>query len=418
MNYLLNIAIDKYNDCSFTPLNNAVHDARKFEKILTENYDFEVYESLFDENASRKNIIESLNTLSSILIENDCLIIYFAGHGTLHTKTVKGFWIPQDATNAVSDFIPNSTIIDIISGMDAKHIALIIDSCFSGAFLTQTRSISNFHYTKLNENRSRWVLSSGRNEKVSDGQPGIGSPFSVILNEFLEKNSLRAFSFMELAIAVSKGTGSIAQQQPIFAHIEGVGHENGQIIFNLKNASIITEVEDSALLEIVISYESAIKLKELGFPQSSIFGYYKGKNSVIVKRSDTLVNLICSAYTYEEVVSFIPEEIEVDENTYLARMDGYDKLELREDGDYETANVVFQRTFIKDTPFMAICECKKRMVAFSMTEDGYYNNLICWGKNQAESASLMILELLREKKIDITKLPITSGLASCGVSAR
>ncbi len=401
MNYLLNIAIDNYDGKSFTTLNNAVHDAKKLEKILTENYDFETIDSLINENASRKNIIEVLNRILNELTADDSLIIYYAGHGTLHPKTQKGFWIPQDATRVVSDFVPNSTIIDIISGVDAKHIILISDSCFSGTFLTQTRGTTKYHYTKLNENKSRWVLSSGRHENVSDGQPGIGSPFAVILNEFLERNRNEIFSFAELATNVIKGTGSVAKQQPIFAHLEGVGHEDGQFIFNLDKTITPSPPEDSELLKIVITYETALKLKELGFPQSSIFGYYKDNGSVVVRRSNSAIDFICSAYTYEEVVVFIPEQIEVDENTYLARFDGYDKVELREDGEHEPAQVTFQRTFVEETPFMALCECKRRMVAFSMTEDGYYNNLICWGKSQADSAALMILELIKEKKIQI-----------------
>lgn len=401
MNYLLNIAIDKYDDSSFTTLNNAVHDAKKLGKILTDKYDFELLESLYNENANRKNIIEVLNLLPTKLIEEDNLIIYFAGHGSLHNKTQKGFWIPQNATNTVSDFIPNSTIVDIISGIDARHILLIIDSCFSGAFLTQTRGNPKFHYSKLNESKSRWVLSSGRREPVSDGQPGVGSPFAVILNDFLEKNSTSTFSFIELANAVIKGTGTVAKQQPVFAHIEGVGHNDGQLVFNINKTPLPTNTEDSILLKIVVPYQSAIELKELGIPQSSIFGYYSENGSIIVKRCDTLINFNCSAYTYEEIVVFIPDEIEVDENTYLARFDGYDKVELREDGDHEPAHVIFQRTYVAETPFMAICECKRRMVAFSITEDGYYNNLICWGTNQADSAALMILELNKENKFRI-----------------
>src|SRR5690606_24323478 len=140
-------------------------------------------------------------------------IIHFAGHGSIHPKTEKGFWIPQNAENSISDFIPNSTIIDTILGIDAKHILLIVDSCFSGSLLSQTRASVEFHYSKLNESKSRWVLASGRNEKVSDGNPGSGSPFSIILNEFLKQNTYNTFSVSELATAVTKGTGSIAKQQ-------------------------------------------------------------------------------------------------------------------------------------------------------------------------------------------------------------
>jgi hypothetical protein len=403
-NFLLNIAINKYDKGVFSPLNNAVQDATRLEKILIEKYGFElVQESLFNENANRKNIIESINSLASTLTEDDNLIIHFAGHGSIHPKTKKGFWIPQDASNSISDYIPNSTIVDSISGIDAKHILLILDSCFSGTFLAQTRAAAGFHYLKLNESKSRFVLSSGRHEEVSDGQPGAGSPFSIILNEFLEKNSSKPFSVTELATAVSKGTGSITRQQPIFAHIEGVGHQDGQMVFNLSkrnDADSLLKI-DSKLSRIVISFESAKELQSLGLKQKSIFGYYRENSSVVLKMNSTSTNFICSAYTYEEIAEFIPENIEVDEETFLARMDGYAKLGKTEDGYYDYATVSFQRTETLGKPYMSICRCRGRMVAFSKTADGYYNNLICWGVNQAESAALMIMELIKENKIEI-----------------
>jgi hypothetical protein len=400
--FLLNIAIDNYENGQFLPLNNAVLDAEKLEKVLIEKYGFELtQDSLFNEDATRKNIIEAINNLSTFLTKDDNIIIHFAGHGSIHSKTKKGFWIPQDAGNSVSDYIPNSTIVDYITGIDAKHIFLILDSCFSGTFLEQSRNNNELHYKKLNQSQSRWVLSSGRHEKVSDGKPGLGSPFSVVLNEFLEQNSSTSFSVAEVAIAVSKGTGGTTKQQPIFAHIEGVGHKDGQMVFNLTNAVNIdtSQVIDVELSQIVLPYESAIDIKELGFPQKSIFAYYKQNGTKVLKRYVKKTNFICSAFTYEEIAKFIPEHIEVDEDTFIARIDGYDKLGKPDEGTYDFANVSFQRTEILDTPYMAICKCRGRMVAFSKTEDGYYNNLISWGKNQAESAAIMIIELVKEKKI-------------------
>ncbi|WP_419211349.1 caspase family protein [Maribacter sp. X9] len=403
-NFILNIAINNYGNSAFPKLNNAVNDAKKFETILLENYGFEtITDSLFDENATRKNIIESLNKLSTLTTNSDNLIIYFAGHGSIHPKTKKGYWIPQDAENQISDFIPNSTIVDAIYGIDAKHILLILDSCFSGSFLNQTRSQVEHHYLKLNESKSRWVITSGRDEKVSDGKPGIGSPFSVILNEFLEQNTAKTFSVSELATIVSKGTGNSSKQQPIFAHIEGVGHQDGQMIFNLANeVKLKAPVEvQTDLSKIVVPLEASKKIKKLGLSKKSIFGFYKNNDSIIVKLNDSKNDFICNAYTYEEITEYIPEFIDVDEETYIANLTNYEKLGKPEEGTFDYATVSFERTFIKDTPYMAICKCRGQMVAFSKTEDGYYNNLICWGINQAESAALMIIALEKENKLKI-----------------
>lgn len=236
-NYILTIAIDKYKDNYFKVLNNSKFDAKRFQTVLIEKYGFEdVQDPLFDNLASRANIIDALNNLGGVLTANDKLIIYFAGHGLIHIKTKKGFWIPYDAThNSSHNYINNSTIIDSIEAIDAKHILVISDSCFAGTLLTQTRGFDvNKHYTKLEEKKSRWLLASGREEKVSDGLPGKGSPFANSLISFLENNKSKCFSFSELAVNVTKDTGSIANQQPIWGQIDVFRIEGGEMVFKIK----------------------------------------------------------------------------------------------------------------------------------------------------------------------------------------
>jgi hypothetical protein len=145
--------------------------------------------------------------------------------------------------------------------------------------------------------------------------------------------------------------------------------------------------KDSDLNRIVIPIDIAEKLKNLGVPQKSIFGYFDSEN------------FVCSAYTFEEITDFIPDMIELTEKTYIARFDGYDKI-TPEQLDSGFAEVSYQRTDqVGETPFMAVCRYKGSMVAFSITNEGRYNNLICWGHNQAEAAALMLIALIEEGKI-------------------
>lgn len=406
-NYLLAIAIDRYIDKSYPVLNNAKLDAERFIKALTERYGFQlVQEPIFDEAANRKNIIEAINNLSNFLTAEDKIIIYFAGHGTINPKTKKGYWIPNDAGTSISDYVPNSSIIDAIEGIDARHILLISDSCFAGAFLNVSRNASDNHYKKLDELKSRWIFSSGRQEIVSDGQPGIGSPFALSLNDFLEKNRNEYFSVSELMVNVSMKTGTIAKQQPISAHIEHVGHDGGQMIFKLTDYKADEQVDvDRELEKVVVSYDIAKKLQEIGLNERSIFGYYRHVDgSIITKKNDGSKDFVCNAYLFEELSKLIPHDIDVDENTYLARFDGYDKLTKEEiESEFLGAEVTYQRTFVIDTPYMSICRCKGRMVAFSITKEGLYHNLICWGVNQADTAGKMFIELYKERKILLPK---------------
>lgn len=399
-NYLFAIAIDKYASNKIIPLNNAVQDTEKLVEVLTRKYSFEIgLESLYNECATRKNIIDKLNDLSFLVTKEDSLFIYFAGHGDYNGLTQKGYWVSYDSGVSLSDYVPNSTVVDILSGFEAKHILLVIDSCFSGSFLSQMRSSNEMHYRELHNSKSRWVITSGRNEKVSDGKVGKGSPFAIILTEFFNKNSSFTFSVGELAVAISKSVGSISNQQPLFGFINELGHEGGQFVFNLgKSPNEEAFNSQDELNKIVISYDTAKMLRQNGMQQESIFGYYQLGDKIILKKKDTNSHFDCSAFTYEELTQFIPEEIAVDPGTYIARFDGYDELGEPEEGMFDYASVTFQRTETIESPFMAICKCRGRMVAFSKTKDGY-NNLIAWGKNQAESAALIWKLLKDENKV-------------------
>ena len=71
---------------------------------------------------------------------------------------------------------------------------------------------------------SRWILTSGREEKVSDGQPGVGSPFSRAICELLENNNEPIISG-DLFNHVIKYTSKNSKQQSIAAHIENCGSQ-------------------------------------------------------------------------------------------------------------------------------------------------------------------------------------------------
>jgi hypothetical protein len=243
-NFLFVIGIDKYSS-DHDDLKNAVYDTERVKNILVERYGFELIEEpLLNEHATRSNIIEALNRLANLVTEEDNLLIYHAGHGIMNARTSKGFWIPSDAQKQVSDYIPNSTVKDAIESIKAKHIFLVSDSCFSGTFLSTRSSGTERHFSKLDEIKSRWVLTSGRLEKVSDGEPGKGSPFANYFIKKLSENKNKFLSVSELIEFVSISTGSSSSQQPIGAHIENVGHEGGQMVLTLK-AEYVKETSEA-----------------------------------------------------------------------------------------------------------------------------------------------------------------------------
>lgn len=236
-NFLFVIGISEYKSDRHINLSNPVSDCEKIVDLLISRYSFElIAKPLFNADATRDNIINELNQIIQIVTDQDNLIILFAGHGFMHPTTKQGFWIPFDAESKISDFIPNSTIKDYIESIDSKHTLIIVDSCFSGTFFTQTREGNEeYFYSKIDKLKSRYGLTSGGEEPVSDGRPGHSSPFTNSLVKILVQNTNKYISTNEIINYVVKVTGANSKQQPFGAYIESVNHEGGQMVLILKD---------------------------------------------------------------------------------------------------------------------------------------------------------------------------------------
>ena len=131
--YLLAVGIDKYVE--WPQLKTAVNDARGVEKLLRDQYRFDSVISLYDGDATRQKIMEKLRSLTSTLKVDDSLVIFYSGHGHFDEVTETGSWIPVEASmKDDSTWLDNTKIKSYIRSMQARHVLLISDSCFSGDF--------------------------------------------------------------------------------------------------------------------------------------------------------------------------------------------------------------------------------------------------------------------------------------------
>lgn len=244
---LFAIGIDNYKSSVWDNLSNAVLDTKTIVTILKDKYNFELYpEPLYNEKATKENIYRSFNELKQFADSEDNIIIIFAGHGQMHQQTQRGYWVPYEATISIETFMENSVIKDFIEDIDTKHIWLISDSCFSGTFLTKTRGIlKEKKYAELDQLKSRWMLASGREEKVSDGQPGLHSPFSKYLIKYLETNENAYTSLTEIIRYVSFLTANNSKQNPRGAAIDNINHEGGEMILTLTESFVKTNIEET-----------------------------------------------------------------------------------------------------------------------------------------------------------------------------
>ena len=130
--YALIIGVDDYKG-SWSPLENAVHDARAIEKLLRSKYRFNQIRTLYNEAATRENIINEFLWLVENAKQNDNVLIYYSGHGEFEKKLNKGYWVPVDAqTASISIYISNSDIQTFLGSIASKHTLMVADACFSG----------------------------------------------------------------------------------------------------------------------------------------------------------------------------------------------------------------------------------------------------------------------------------------------
>lgn len=252
-NHLLVIGIDTYSN-GIPPLNNAVRDAKAFRDILIQDFQFEEKRvtTLFDKQATKKNLLATFDSLLESLTDLDSLVVYFSGHGELHEATDRGYWIPVDAVNGDrSTFLSNSEVVDFFKFCKAHHIFSIVDSCFSGSLFESKRG--NSVQERLDNIPSRWLLTAGRKEPVSDGALGKNSPFATSLLVQLKNNEENALWCSDLCNRVLRAVEfNVQEQTPRGEPLQNVGHHGGQFVFYKKGfspkkeATQITEKQSSA----------------------------------------------------------------------------------------------------------------------------------------------------------------------------
>jgi WD40 repeat protein len=231
-NYLFTIGINSYKD--YPVLSNAKKDAEDVKKALITKYKIntENTKELLDNDASSKNILDALNNYVDNLTENDQLIIYYSGHGHYNKQLDEGYWIPVDAMRGKElDFLPNSTLVKYLKAIPAKHIFLVVDACFSGSLMSSgTRGFLE----NVTQFKSRWALTSGRYEVVSDGLEGKNSPFAEYFIKYLNENTKPKFAVSEIVGYVKQAVSNNAEQTPWGNAIRNAGDEGGEFIFELK----------------------------------------------------------------------------------------------------------------------------------------------------------------------------------------
>lgn len=229
-NYFLGIGIDKYK--TWPILNNAKNDVIKFSELLKTKYGFDSTFLLLDEQATRKNIINNIREFLKKTGPNDNVVIYLSGHGN-EDQLADGdyYFIPQEAeADDVTGAVKSTDIVDNFKKIRAKRCLLIVDACYSGMITNSVNQpgqpITSATDLESSENAPcKWIVTSGRATKVSDGEKGKNSPFATVLINYLREHEDNASLKMPRLIDFLKEKVKelSKQQEPLGMPIEGRG---------------------------------------------------------------------------------------------------------------------------------------------------------------------------------------------------
>lgn len=225
------LVIGEQNYQFLPKLRAAAKDAEVVSKVLEVRYGFKV-NTLID--ATRRDILLALSEYRSSLTNEDNLLIYYAGHGWLDEQADSGYWLPIEAVelNQV-DWISMGTLTSAVRALEAKHVLIVADSCFSGK-LARGLHISQRtedYFTRIAKKRTRVVLTSGGLEPVLDG--GGRDGHSVFASTFIEvlKDNTELIDGSTLFTRIRRPVMLKAQQVPEYSDIRMAGHEGGDFIF-------------------------------------------------------------------------------------------------------------------------------------------------------------------------------------------
>ena len=222
----LMIAVDTYQAPGIPKLGTPPADVAAVGAALNDHLG---YETRILRNPGKMEIAAALRALGREVGEQDKVIVYYAGHGYEIAETGTGYWLPADAgTDSARNWLSNNDIARFLSRMPAKHVMLVSDSCYSGAFTKEQKvdaaALRTLTKDEIRQRRSVMALSSGGDEPVADGE--VNSPFAASLLSRVRTLPTDAEGY-KLFLQVRDDVTREVPQTPQYGVVRTAGYDQG-----------------------------------------------------------------------------------------------------------------------------------------------------------------------------------------------
>ncbi len=269
------IGIDRYQDPAWPPLLRATTGAKAVAAMLRQR-GFKV-RALYDEEATRQKILNTLEEVAQRLESSDEVLFYFSGHGYTFSLGGKdsGYIVPHDGVDRAS-YIPVKELQERSQELGwARHQLFLMDSCYSG-FLGLTRGPASFLSRKpqtllhLRQRISRRFITAGsKDQRVADDGDSEYSLFTGRLLAAIEDGQADSsgddwVTFSEL-VAYLQEHASSPLQTPSGGQLRG--DEGGSLVLSVKpNVSFPTPDPESS----IVDQEAALHAPLLSSPSTEV----------------------------------------------------------------------------------------------------------------------------------------------------
>jgi uncharacterized caspase-like protein len=182
--YVVAVGINKYKNQNLN-LNYARADAEDFIVRVKWNegklYSRVISYTFFDEQATKNNIIQSLEEISGLADPSDVFFFYYAGHGSLVGQDF--YFIPHECTRLYEEgalkqeALYAGTIQDLFSKIKALKQVVIMDACQSGGsveLLAQRGAASEKAIAQLSRSAGVHVMASAGSEQFATEYRDLG----------------------------------------------------------------------------------------------------------------------------------------------------------------------------------------------------------------------------------------------------